>query len=96
MKAEISYDLIMEDDMSFVEGTYRLPGQNWQVFIFAKEHVAQPEVTPGIWESGVSGVFVRIPWSTRLNQSEVERVLAENLDIVAWTVVRGPDSMQLR
>jgi hypothetical protein len=25
-RAEISYDLVMEEDMAFVEGTYRLPG----------------------------------------------------------------------
>lgn len=31
--AEISYDLVMDDDMSFVEGTYRLPGGDWQVVI---------------------------------------------------------------
>ena len=31
MHAEISYDLVMDDDMSFVEGTYRLLGGDWQV-----------------------------------------------------------------
>lgn len=31
MKAEISFDLKMEDNMSFVEGTYRLEGGEWQV-----------------------------------------------------------------
>ena len=29
MRAEISYDLVMDDDMEFVEGTYRLPGGDW-------------------------------------------------------------------
>jgi hypothetical protein len=27
MHAEISYDLVMDDDMEFVEGSYRLPGE---------------------------------------------------------------------
>jgi hypothetical protein len=27
--AEISYDLVMDEDMAFVEGSYRLPGNEW-------------------------------------------------------------------
>ena len=34
MKAEITFDLVMDDDMPFVEGCYRLPDGPWQVFIF--------------------------------------------------------------
>jgi hypothetical protein len=33
MKGEISYDLVMENDMSFVEGTYRIENGEWRVFI---------------------------------------------------------------
>ena len=33
---EISYDLVMEDDMAFVEGSYRIGGCDWQVFIISK------------------------------------------------------------
>jgi hypothetical protein len=33
MRAEISYDLVMDDDMWFVDGTKRLPGRDWQVVI---------------------------------------------------------------
>ena len=36
MKAEITYDLVMDDNMNFVEGCYRLHGGEWQVFIFIK------------------------------------------------------------
>jgi hypothetical protein len=31
MQAEISYDLVMDYEMAFVEGTYRLPARDWQV-----------------------------------------------------------------
>jgi hypothetical protein len=96
MQAEISYDLFMEDDMSFVEGTYRLPGGDWQVCIFSRSDVTEPQVTTGRWESGVTGLFVRFPKSVRLNRAAVEQVLSATLGVREWVVVRGPDSMQLR
>ena len=34
ISGEISYDLVMGDDMAFVEGTFRISGGEWQVFIF--------------------------------------------------------------
>ena len=98
MPAEISYDLVMDDDMEFVEGTYRLPGGDWQVVIvtaFDRDVPAQ-QVVPQQWESGVSGVFVRIPRGERLNAATVERVLSKALGVSEWVRVRGRDSMQLR
>jgi hypothetical protein len=35
MKAEITFDLVMDEDMGFVEGCYRLDGGEWKVFIIA-------------------------------------------------------------
>ncbi len=96
MRAEISYDLIMDDDMSFVEGAYRLAGGDWQVVIVSRREVAEPEVVPQRWESGVSGVFVRFPHAGRLNRETVERVLSAALGVSEWVEVRGPDSMRLR
>src|SRR5262249_35314102 len=56
VKAEISYDLVMEDEMSFVEGTYRLPGGEWQVFIFIPWQGSNAVVwTRSEWDSGVTG-----------------------------------------
>jgi hypothetical protein len=46
MRAEISYDLVMNDDMEFVEGTYRLPNEDWQVLIVSKRDVPEPIVVP--------------------------------------------------
>src|SRR4051812_354398 len=45
MRAQISFDLIMEDNMEFVEGTYRLLERDWHVFIFGPDtEVTHPVV----------------------------------------------------
>jgi hypothetical protein len=98
MRAEISYDLVMDDDMEFVEGTFRLPAGEWQVVIVSAfdRDVPEPQVVPQRWDSGVSGVFVRLPRAERINAATVERVLSEALGVSEWVRVRGPDSMALR
>jgi hypothetical protein len=98
MRAQISFDLVMEDNMSFVEGTYRLPERDWQVFIFGPDNrVTHPVVrTDGRWESGVTGVPVKWPSGAPLNKAVVLRLLSEQLGVAEWDEVRGPDSMMLR
>ncbi len=98
MRAEISYDLVMDDDMEFVEGTYRLPGMDWQVVIvssFARD-VPVPQVVPQQWNSGVTGLFIRMSQAERINAESVERILSATLGVSEWERVRGPDSMQRR
>jgi hypothetical protein len=94
--AEISYDVVMGDNMSFVEGCYRLPGGDWQVLIVSRCDVSEPELFTQRWETGVTGVLLRFPKLARLDRTVVEQVLFEALGIREWTEVRGPDSMQLR
>ena len=98
MRAEISYYLVMGDDMTFVEGAYRLPGGEWEVVIVSAvgRGMTEPQVVPQRWESGVSGVVVRLPRGERINAATVERVLSQALGVSEWVRVRGPDSMQLR
>ena len=96
MTAQLSYDLVMEDDMSFVEGTYRLPGRDWEVFIFRKSDIYLPEIKFGKWSSGVSGITVKLPRAAKLNASTVDEILKKELQVDEWVVVRGPDSMVLR
>lgn len=98
MRAQISFDLVMEDHMSFVEGTYRLSERGWQVFIFGPDsRVTKPVVrTEGHWESGVTGVHVAWPPTAQLNKDVVLRLLFEYLGVTEWEEVRGPDSIQLR
>lgn len=98
MLAEISYDLVLEDDMQFLEGAYRLLGNDWQVFIvlgFYRE-VQGVEIVPQQWQSGVTGLLLKIPMAERINAATVERLLSKRLGVSEWARVRGPDSMQLR
>ena len=43
-RPQMSYDLVMEEDMPFVEGCFRLPGGEWQVVIVSRGDVQQPLV----------------------------------------------------
>ena len=93
---EISYDLVMTVDMSFVEGSFRLRGGNWQVFVFRRADVTQPQWRLCSWESGVTGIHVEFPRSEILNEGSVERLLSSALGVPTWSRVHGPDSMSLR
>ena len=98
MRAEISYDLVMDDDMSFAEGACRLPGGDWQdviVSAFGRDVLA-PQVSPQQWKSGVTSVLVHVPRTEHINALTIERILSEALGVSEWARVRGPDSMQLR
>ena len=98
MKADISFDLIMEETMDFVEGTYRLHGSDWQVLIFStRPPVEKVEInTMAHWSSGVTGIVVRFPKSEKLNKAAVMRILSESLGVTEWNETRGPDSITLR
>jgi len=96
MTGDISYDLVMEEDMGFVEGCYRIGGGSWQVLIVNKQPVEKTEFVLSSWESGATGLEIHVSVSTKLNRSIVEELLAECLGINKWDEVRGPDSMQLR
>jgi hypothetical protein len=97
LTALISFDLIMDDDMFFIEGTYQLPGYPWQVFIIHKEDdIHEPTLQFGGWRSGVTGFHIKVPRDTRLNAGMAIELLTEILDWTAWTTVRGSDSVVLR
>jgi hypothetical protein len=99
MKAEITFDLVMEDNMPFVEGCYRLERADWEVFIIAHSRAGSSE--PGVWknltwQSGVKGLNAVVPATTRLNKSVVLEVLSDALGVTEWSEIRGPDSIVLR
>ncbi len=97
MIAEISFDLVMEGPMEFVEGTFRLPESDWQVFIFSRADVSGPVINrAGRWASGVTGVTVDFPTADTLNKDVVLKILSAALNVAEWKEVHGPDSMQLR
>ena len=90
--------MVLDDDMEFLEGTYRLPDKDWQVFIVSafNRDVDHVEIDFQRWQSGVTGVFLRIPRTEKINAVTVERALSEVFCVTEWVRVRGPDSMQLR
>ena len=61
MKAELTFDCLYGDDQDNMEGCYRLPGQDWQVYFFTRWwDDGGPEVRLNtVWRSGVTGVNVR-------------------------------------
>jgi len=96
-KAEISFDIVMDDDMDFVEGSYRLPGHDWEVLIISKEQIEQPLIsTSGKWRSGVTGTHIQFPEVQKLNKMVALQLLSGALGVTDWQEVHGPDSMRLR
>ncbi|PHX64521.1 MAG: hypothetical protein CK551_00435 [Planctomycetaceae bacterium] len=49
MTGEISYDIAMDADNSFVEGSYRVGDGAWQVFIVSKRDVTEAIIKPSTW-----------------------------------------------
>jgi hypothetical protein len=99
MTAEVTFDLIMTEDMPFVEGCYRLPGGAWEVFMFT--HLSNGPRGVGVWKdliwaSGVKGLNAVMPSDTKLNKATVFEVLSQALGVAEWSEVRGPDSIMLR
>jgi len=96
MAGAISFDLVMEADMQFVEGTFRLDDGAWQVFIASKSAISGPELKRSQWPSGVGGLTISVPNTHVLNKKYIEAVLGTWSGVDEWHEVKGPDSMQLR
>jgi hypothetical protein len=98
MKAEITFDLVMNENMPFVEGCYRLDNDIWHVFMFRKSRGMELVGVRRnlVWDSGVTGINVIVPDDTTLNKLTVIQTLSDALGVTEWLEVRGPDSMQLR
>jgi len=96
MKSEISYDLVMHDDIDFVEGCFRLRGGDWQVFIFSKRITPAVTWKMSIWQNKTKGVVFQVPASIRLNKEKVEALLSRVFGVAERSEVRGPNSIVLR
>jgi hypothetical protein len=98
MNAEISWDLIMSEDMPFVEGCYRLQGSDWQVVTAGRASDACPAgVRDGIrWTSGVTGMTIGFSDGLKINARTVLELMSASLGVTKWVEVHGPDSMMLR
>lgn len=96
VRPEISFDRVMDEDMTDVEGTYRLPGEFWQVLVFAKANVPTLRRRPQRWQSGMTGIAFRVPRTVKLMRPYVLCAMSRAFSVPEWTEVRGPDSMVLR
>jgi hypothetical protein len=86
----------MKDGMDFVEGSYCVEDGGWHVFIIRKASLERAQISPVQWQSGVTGIVIRVPLATCLNKPIVQRFLSEWLGVEVWQEVQGPDSIQLR
>lgn len=98
MIAEVTWDFLMEEDMGWIEGCYRLPDQPWQVVIAGNDdEVSKVEVRNGLtWASGVTGMNIFFPKNVRLNATLLLKVMSDVLGVCNWVEVRGPDSIVIR
>jgi hypothetical protein len=98
MNAEITWDLVMLDDMAFAEGCFRLEGGPWQVVTAQKSRDGwDPQVSTNLqWDSGVRGMNIILPRGEKLNKEILLLIMSATLGVERWTEVRGPDSMMLR
>lgn len=103
-RPEVSVDLLLDQEIEFMEGCYRLPGLFWQVVVFLQDGVPEIQYQTQTWEKpthfelATTGVAIRIPQRERLHLD----VMLRALRLVfgwredEWTIVQGPDSMVLR
>ncbi|MBY8828842.1 hypothetical protein [Hephaestia mangrovi] len=98
MIAEITWDLVMSEDMAFAEGCYRLQGEDWQVITAHKaKGIKLIGVRNGVrWDSGVTGMNIVLPDDANINAAKLLKMMSETLGVSEWVEVRGPDSMMLR
>ena len=93
---EISYDTVMGDDMGIVEGSYRLPGYLWQIFLFTNKAVPELRQSFATWQSGITGLEFKVPNGVAINHEFIVRAMSEVFGAASWIVVDGPDSLILK
>src|ERR1700729_2909399 len=49
-RPEISFDTVLKEENTWVEGSYRLPGELWQVVIFQRDDVPEVRCQPSKWD----------------------------------------------
>ena len=93
---EISFDTGLGEDEVIVEGSYRVPGRLWQIFLFRKESVTELRHRFEIWESGITGIHFEVPGDAVLDRDFVLRAFADVFGTEDWVEVRGPDSLIMK
>ncbi|MCY1054623.1 hypothetical protein [Nannocystis sp. SCPEA4] len=96
-RAEISYDVVVDDDSQIVEGCVRLPGETWRTFHASKEdNLAEPRFWTFDWENGIRGMALEMPASTTMNKAALQQAFASFLGVEQIVEAPGPDSMMMR
>ena len=101
MNAELSFDCEY-DDFDFIEGCYRLPDEDWQVFLFTRcpdwntRGLVREVRTDVVWRSGITGVQGHLPKHEPLTPFVVAQLMGDALGVTWWTYVFGPDSLMLK
>lgn len=98
MIAEITWDLVMSEDMTFAEGCYRLEGGDWQVVTACKAKGIYPVgIRNGVsWGSGATGMNIVLPDDAHINATVLLEMMSAILGVSEWHGVKGPDSIMLR
>ncbi|MBC8289165.1 MAG: hypothetical protein H8E37_02510 [Planctomycetes bacterium] len=101
-RAEISFDLVLKEDNDWMEGSYRLLGEFWNVVIFRKDDVEEVRFQrriwerPTKWERAMTGMVIRFPRKVRVGRNDLFGAMSRAFGCSEWTEVAGPDSMVLR
>jgi hypothetical protein len=93
---ELSFDTVLGRDADVVEGSYRVPGRLWEIFLFEKKDVPEPRHHVSTWPSGITGLEFVLPKRAVLDRQAVLRGMAEAFGTQDWVEVRGPDSLLLK
>jgi hypothetical protein len=99
---EISFDTVLEEQNTYVEGSYRLPGTFWQVVVFRKgdvpdvQHEPSRWKKPTPWEQETTGIVITIPQEAKVDRDCLLRAISQATGCGGWVEVSGPDSMNLR
>jgi hypothetical protein len=91
------FDTVLDDDDSTVEGSYWVPGELWQVFLFIKEtrpgeFVPELRYSFGEWRSGITGIEFDVPRKAVLDRRYMLEAFSTIFGTEDWVEVRGPDS----
>ncbi|MGP0068841.1 MAG: hypothetical protein ACLQGP_35230 [Isosphaeraceae bacterium] len=95
---DISFDTVLEEDNSIVEGCIRVPGRFWQIFYFSKKDVPELRHHFVMWPSGIASIEFDVPRDALLGKDYMIRALSNVFDTrpESWSNIYGPDSMILR
>ena len=94
---QVSSDLVLDDDMGFFEGTFRIPNAFWGLVLVHKSADIQEQVINKYqWPNGLTTIEGDVPKNRPLNLDRIIEILKSFYSDSDWQLVNGPDSMILR